>query len=118
MRAIMLTALVLTALILVFAGCTSAYWHRPGATLPELARESESCYETALDPETPAAFPARGATERLLPRTVPPPALWKRPPRQAALEYFDEQLRYERCMRALGWQVARAGSPALAPRLP
>lgn len=104
----MLTALVLTALALVLAGCTTAYWDRPGAQLPELARESESCYQAALDPETPAAFPAKGATEGLLPRTAPPPTLWKLAPREAAFEHFDEQLRYERCMRALGWQPVRA----------
>ena len=101
------------ALALMLSGCTTAYWDRPGAQLPDLASESEACYQAALDPETPAAFPARGATERLLPRTEPPPALWKRPPREAALEYFDEQLRYERCMRALGWQPVRTAPPAL-----
>jgi hypothetical protein len=118
MRAIMLTALALTALALMLSGCTTAYWDRPGAQLPDLARESEACYQVALDPATPAAFPARGATERLLPRTEPPPALWNRAPREAALEHFDEQLRYERCMRSLGWQVARYGGPETAPRLP
>jgi hypothetical protein len=39
--------------------------------------------------------------------------LWKRAPRQAALEHFDEQFRYERCMRQRGW--VPVGS-ALIPR--
>lgn len=109
----MLTALALTALALVLSGCTNAYWHRPGGELPDLASESEACYQAALDPEMPAAFPAKGATERLLPRTEPPPELWKRAPREAAFEHFDEQLRFERCMRSRGWQPARAVQPAL-----
>jgi hypothetical protein len=113
MRAIMLTALALTALALVLSGCTTAYWDRPGAQLPDLASESEACYQAALDPEMPAAFPAKGATERLLPRTEPPPVLWTRTPRQAAFEHFDEQLRYERCMRARGWQPVKAVAPTL-----
>jgi hypothetical protein len=113
MRAIMLTALVLTALALVLSGCTTAYWDRPGAQLPDLASESHACYQAALNPETPAAFPAKGATERLLPRSEPPPALWTRAPRDAAFEHFDEQLRYDRCMRALGWKPARVTPPSI-----
>jgi hypothetical protein len=88
------------------AGCgaTTAYWDRPGATLPQLAHESETCYREAIGEDSPSALPASEARGvRLLPRSEPPPALWKRPPRQAALERYDEQLRYERCMRARGW---------------
>jgi hypothetical protein len=32
--------------------------------------------------------------------------LWKRPPRQAAFERYDEQVRYERCMHERGWVPA------------
>ena len=98
---------------LVMTGCTTAYWDRSGARLPDLARESKDCYQTALAVESPAALAAPGDSPRLLPRTEPPPALWKRAPRDATFERFNEQLRYERCMRALGWQPIRAMPPAL-----
>jgi hypothetical protein len=113
MRNLMLTALALTALALVLAGCTQAYWDRPGARLADLAQDSENCYQAALAIESPSAFAVTTGSPRLLPRTEPPPALWKRPPRQAALERFDEQLRYERCMSQLGWRATRAVAPAL-----
>ena len=43
----------------------------------------------------------------LLPRSEPPPGVWTRAPRQAGLSRFDEQLRYERCMRDRGWSAGR-----------
>ena len=96
-------ATILTVLVALLAGCTSAYWDRPGATLPVLARESEGCYRDAVDMEAPAALPGPSGGPRLLPRSTPPPKLWARAPRQASLEHFDEQMRYERCMVARGW---------------
>jgi hypothetical protein len=100
--------IALTVLAGLTAGCastTTAYWDRPGSNLPQLARESESCYRGAIAEESPSALPASEPAPggRLLPRSEPPPALWKRAPRQAAFERYDEQLRYERCMREQGW---------------
>jgi hypothetical protein len=97
-------AIIVTLVVGLTAGCstTMAYWYRPGATLSEVAAESDSCYQASLDLESPSAFPS-GKGPRLLPRTTPPPRLWARAPRDAALERFDEQLRYERCMRDRGW---------------
>jgi hypothetical protein len=89
----------------------NAYWDRPGATLPVLAHESGSCYQAALDPDTPSAFPGSGPANPVLPRTQPPPKLWERAPRDAGFERFDEQARYERCMRVLGWRPARVTTP-------
>jgi hypothetical protein len=98
------TLAVLTGLT---AGCaaTTAYWDRPGATLPQLASESEACYREAVAGESPSALPRSdpAAGNRLLTGAEPPPVLWKRPPRQAAFERYDEQVRYERCMRERGW---------------
>jgi hypothetical protein len=98
-------ATTLTLFVGLLASCTSttAYWTRPGATLNAVATESEACYRSALDSEAPSAFPRPGAPPLLLPRSEPPPALWRRSPREAAFERFDEQLRYERCMRVHGW---------------
>jgi hypothetical protein len=105
----MLSVLALVALVLVLSGCTTAYWTRPGAKLDDLASESQACYVAAVDGEYPAAFPAAGNTGgRLLPPTEPPPQLWNRSPRQAGFERFDEQLRYERCMRQRGWSATRS----------
>jgi hypothetical protein len=99
------------------AGCamTTAYWDRPGGKLPQLASESEACYREAIADESPSALPASEPAPggRLLPRSEPPPTLWKRPPRQAAFERYDEQQRYERCMRERGW--VRSGS-TMIPR--
>ncbi len=93
-------AVTLAALAGLTAGCAAttahwdtAYWDRPGATLAQLASESETCYREAVAGESPSALPA----------STPPPALWKRPPRQAGFERYDEQVRYERCMRERGW---------------
>jgi hypothetical protein len=99
--------IVLTVLAGLTAGCgsTTAYWDRPGSNLSQLASESEACYRGAIGEESPSAFPASAPATggTLLPRSEPPPALWKRAPRQAGFERFDEQLRYERCMRERGW---------------
>jgi len=109
----------LISISLVLAACATpywsskAYWTRPDATLPVLADESGACYRASLDTDTPSAFPSGAAGPRLLPRTEPPPKLWEREPRQAGFERFDEQLRYERCMRVRGWRPARTTTPAL-----
>jgi hypothetical protein len=94
---------ILTVLVGLTAGCTSttAYWDRPGASFPQLVSEAEGCYRDALSEPSPSALP--GEASRAVRRSELPPALWKRPPRQAGLERFDEQLRYERCMHARGW---------------
>jgi hypothetical protein len=86
----------------------TAYWDRRGATLAQLASESETCYREAVAGEYPSALPASepAAGDRLLARSTPPPALWKRSPRQAGFERYDEQLRYERCMRERGWTAS------------
>jgi hypothetical protein len=109
----------LIAVVVALTACAGpyrdpkAYWARPGATLPELADEAHACYRSALDPDMPSAFPGTGPTNPLLPRTQPPPKLWERAPHDATLERFDEQLRYERCMRVRGWQPARMTTPTL-----
>ena len=103
--------LCLTLLAVLTTGCTSAYWDRPGATPPVLAEEAEACYKAAVDAESPAALAVVRDGLPLLPRTEPPPKLWARAPNQAALEHVDQQLRYERCMRARGWHVARIPPP-------
>ncbi len=113
MRVIALLLLTLAA-----TGCTSAYWDpksfwsRPGARLPELADETEACYQAAIDVESPSALAAGSSGPRLLPRTEPPPRVWDRAPHQVTFERFDEQARYDRCMRARGWQVIKAVPPA------
>jgi hypothetical protein len=86
----------------------TAYWDRRGATLAQLASESETCYREAVGGEYPSALPASepAAGNRLLARSTPPPAVWKRSPRQAGFERYDEQLRYERCMRERGWTAS------------
>ena len=107
------------ALTLVLGACATpykdpkAYWTRPAATLPQLADESEACYRASLDTDTPSAFPGGNTGPRLLPRSEPPPKLWEREPREAGFERFDEQLRYERCMRVRGWRPGRATTPGL-----
>ena len=107
-------SLVLTVLVGLLAGCTNAYWSRPGADLPRLATESDACYRAALDAsDSPSALPGPTGGPRLLPRSTPPPKLWDRAPWEAGFERFDEQLRYERCMAARGWEPARAAAPKL-----
>jgi hypothetical protein len=118
MRLLMLSALALTAIVLVLGGCSTAtnlttttYWTRPGATLDQLATESEACYAKAVEAvegEFPSAFPRPGAPAGLLPPTEPPPKLWARAPREAAFARFDEQFNYDRCMRKRGWTPKRA----------
>ncbi|HET7340049.1 MAG TPA: hypothetical protein VFL90_01200 [Methylomirabilota bacterium] len=108
-------AFSLIAATLVLAACTTstayydrkAYWTRPNGTLPELAQESEACYQSSLDQESPSALARPDSANPVLPRTTPPPKLWERSPREAGFERFDEQARYERCMRIRGWQPAR-----------
>ena len=97
--------IVLAVLAGLLAGCgtTTAYWDRPGANLTQVVSESEACYRAALDDDYPLALARTESSVRLLPRSEPPPALWKRAPRQAGFERFDEQQRYERCMRQRGW---------------
>ena len=90
-----------------------AFWTRPDATLPVLADESAACFRASLDPDMPSAFPSPPSGPRLLPRTEPPPRLWERAPREAGFERFDEQLRYDRCMRLRGWTPARTNVPTL-----
>jgi hypothetical protein len=110
----LMRAITLIAATLVLAACATpykdpkAFWTRPDATLPELADESEACYRAALDAEAPSAFPG-SAGPLLLPRTQPPPKLWERAPREAGFERYEEQLRYERCMRVRGWRAQRTG---------
>jgi hypothetical protein len=105
-------------LMLAATGCTTAYtdpksyWGRPGARLPELADEAEACYQASVAAESPSAFAVASDAPRLLPRTEPPPKVWERAPHQAALQRFDEQARYDRCMRARGWQPIKAVPPA------
>ncbi|HEU5194121.1 MAG TPA: hypothetical protein VFW70_05220 [Methylomirabilota bacterium] len=105
--------LSLIAVTLALAACATpykdprAYWARPDGTLVQLVDESEACYRDSVDAESPAAFPNGAAGPRLLPRTEPPPKLWERAPRNAGFEKFDEQLRYERCMRVRGWRPTR-----------
>ena len=117
MRVLMLSALALTALVLVLGGCSSAYtyWSRPDAKLEDLAHESQTCYAAAVEAvegAAPSALPAptaSGSTSaRLLPPTEPPPKLWARSPREAGFGRFDEQMRYERCMQRRGWSATRS----------
>jgi len=109
----------LTAALIVLTACATpywdpkAYWTRPDATLPQLADESGACYRSSLDPDMPSAFPGTSPTNPLLPRSSPPPKLWERAPRDVTFERFDEQLRYERCMRIRGWKPARVTTPTL-----
>ena len=110
---------MLIAAIAALSACATpywdpkAYWTRPDSTLPVLAEESEACYRAALDPHMPAAFPGTGAASPTLPRSTPPPRIWERAPRDVTFERFDEQLRYERCMRVRGWQARRVTVPTL-----
>jgi hypothetical protein len=114
-------SLVLTLLVGLTAACTTttAYWTRPGATLPQVVQESGECYRSSLAEESPSALPSSSPSPgpRLLPRSEPPPALWRRAPSQAGLERFDEQLRYEACMRALGW-TASGSAPLRSGGIP
>ena len=89
----------------------NAYWGRPGATLAVLADEAQACFQASIDAESPAAFAVSPQGPRLLPRTEPPPKVWERAPQQLPFERFDEQARYDRCMRARGWQAIKMVSP-------
>jgi hypothetical protein len=111
--------IILVAAIVGLCACSTAdwspnaYWTRPEATLTVLAGESEACYRSALDPEMPSAFPGTSPENPVLPRTTPPPKLWELAPRQVAFEHFEEQLKYERCMRLRGWESRRLTTPTL-----
>jgi len=105
--------LILTVLAGLLAGCTNAYWTRPGSSLPVLATESDACYRASLEYDAPSALPGPTGRPLLLPRSTPPPRLWQRAPWEAAFERFDEQLKYERCMHARGWEPAKASAPTL-----
>lgn len=105
--------IILVLLAGLITGCATNYWTRPGSILPVLASESDACYEASLDTGAPSALPGSSGGPRLLPRSAPPPRLWERAPGEAAFERFDEQLRYERCMRAFGWRPARVSAPVL-----
>jgi hypothetical protein len=102
--------LAVLAGLLVGCGTTTAYWDRPGANLTQVVSESEACYRAALDDDSPSALATAESSMRLLPRSEPPPALWKRAPRQAGFGRFDEQQRYERCMRQRGWVAVGSAS--------
>ena len=110
---------MLIAAVVGLSACATAYsdpktyWTRPDATLPVLAEEADACYRAALDPESPSAFPGTGPANPMLPRTTPPPKLWERAPREASFERFEEQLKYERCMRIRGWEPRRVTTPTL-----
>ena len=106
LRGMRTTILVVLAGLLAGCGTTTAYWDRPGANLSQVVSESEACYRAALGDDYPLALATRESAVQLLPRSEPPPALWKRTPRQAGFERFDEQQRYERCMRQHGWTAA------------
>ena len=110
---------ILVLLAGVLGGCAgkgavmTAYWSRPGATLPDLASESDTCYQAAVDMAEPSALPCPTGGPKLIPRVTPPPKLWSRLPREAGFERFDEQLKYERCMTARGWVPAKLAAPTL-----
>lgn len=98
--------LVFVAAILA-AGCTTAFWDRPGATRLSLAQDTEACYRRAVDEPWPAALPGRAPARPGVPADQPPPGLWRRTPDQAGFLTFDAQQRYERCMRQLGYRSTR-----------
>jgi hypothetical protein len=104
-------AIVSAVTLLVVAGCSAStaapYWSRPGGTRTQLVDDSTACYRASFDDEYPSALPGAASTSQLLPRSEPPPRVWTLPPRDAGLGRFDEQLRYERCMRDRGWSAGR-----------
>lgn len=99
--------LVLLSLATLAAGCTTAFWDRPGATRLTLAEDTEGCYRRAVDAQWPAALPGGRVGQPGVRADQPPPALWRRSPDQAGFGTFDEQQRYERCMRELGYRSTR-----------
>jgi hypothetical protein len=103
---------IASAVVLLVAGCSTStslpYWGRPGATRAQLVDDTSTCYRASLDDEYPSALPGAASTSQLLPRSEPPPRVWTLPPREAGLGRFDEQLRYERCMRDRGWAATRS----------
>jgi hypothetical protein len=98
--------------LLVMAGCSTTstsvpYWDRAGATRTQLVDDSSACYRASFDDEYPSALPGAASTSQLLPRSEPPPRVWTLAPRDTGFGRFDEQLRYERCMRDRGWSAGR-----------
>ena len=84
-----------------------SYWARGGATRAELVNDTTACYRASLDDEYPSALPGAAPRSQLLPRSEPPPRVWTLSPRESGLGRFDEQLRYEQCMRDRGWVATR-----------
>ena len=89
------------------AGCTTAFWDRPGATRSSLADDTETCYRRAVDMPSPAALPGGMGPGPRIPPDQPPPALWRRSPGEAGFVTFDQEQRFERCMRELGYRSTR-----------
>lgn len=105
-RWVVLVVLVPLAALAIGA-CTTAFWDRPGATQLARAQDTEACYRGALGAPLPAALPRATAGAPSAPSDQPPPALWRRAPSEAGFARFDEQLRYDRCMRDLGYRPSR-----------
>src|SRR5690349_19630012 len=112
----MRTIITTSAIVLLMAGCSTApalstsaqpYWARPGATRDELVNDTTACYRASLDDQYPSALPGATSNSKVLPLSEPPPRIWTLSPRETGLERFDEQLRYERCMRDRGWLATR-----------
>jgi hypothetical protein len=98
---------ILLLAALTVAGCTTAFWDRPGATRLTRAQDTEECYRRALDTRFPAALPGPVAGGPGVPADQPPPALWQRSPAEAGFVTFDQEQRYEQCMRELGYHSTR-----------
>ena len=98
---------LLVPLAALAAGCTTAFWDRPGATRLTLAEDTQAGYRGAADASWPAALPGGRAGQPGVRVDQPPPALWRRAPNEAGFVTFDEQKRYERCMRELGYRSTR-----------
>lgn len=96
------------AAVLLLAGCTTAFWDRPGATRLSVTQDAELCYRQAVEPPYPAALPGTAPPPAAAVTAVePPPALWRRSPAQAALPSFEAEQRYVRCMRERGYWATR-----------
>jgi hypothetical protein len=92
---------------LAVGGCTTAFWDRPGATRVGLAQDTDACYRRAVDAPFPAALPRGTAKASGGLGDPPPPQLWRQAPSETAFVRFDESLRYDRCMRELGYRPTR-----------
>jgi len=98
-------AALLPLAVVAVAGCATTFWDRPGATRLTLADDTERCYRRAVDVPFPAALP-RVQTSGV-PADRPPPALWRRSPGEAGFATFDQEQRFERCMREGGYRSTR-----------